>query len=312
MKSGWLFVALYLKQASTCLMQYYYLSKPSKPNSLSVSISLTRSGIPRIIAPFHRKLIRRQDDRADVVVKIYLSAFTMAKLIKLAKPVSKETFQSILSPPSDLRKVAMASVEILNKVPLLFRKYIPDISTIPLKSGISWRPTWKAKDSNMRPIRLKDNPRKRYKSFFRAFPFEVNSWFCKVQEDAKKSAGSLFGILWYPRIRYCFDENNEMFSQRDASRFEREVMNNNPFPEFSNVTPSLGRLGRSIEGGGKRRIFAIGNWVHQRLLRPLNKWLMDVLRQLPMDGTFNQTAPLKRLVGSQTVYSVDQVEASSM
>ena len=31
-----------------------------------------------------------------------------------------------------------------------------------------------------------------------------------------------------------------------------------------------------------------------------------------MDGTFNQTAPLKRLVGSQTVYSVDQVEASSM
>lgn len=100
MKSGWLFVALYLKQASTCLMQYYYVSKPSKPNSLSVSISLTRSGIPRIIAPFHRKLIRRQDDRADVVVKIYLSAFTMAKLIKLASV----EFQSILSPPSDLRK----------------------------------------------------------------------------------------------------------------------------------------------------------------------------------------------------------------
>lgn len=122
------------------------------------SISLRRSGIPRIIAPFHRKLIRRLDDRADVVFKIYLSVFTMAKLIKLAKPVSKETFQSILSPPSDLRRVAMASVEILNKVPLLFRKYI---STIPLKSGISWRPTWKAKASNTRPIRLKDNPRKR-------------------------------------------------------------------------------------------------------------------------------------------------------
>ena len=38
--------------------------------SLPTSISLTRSGIgiPRIIAPFHRKLIRRW---ADVVVKIY-------------------------------------------------------------------------------------------------------------------------------------------------------------------------------------------------------------------------------------------------
>ena len=177
--------------------------------------------------------------------------------------MSKETWTSIQSPPSDLRKVAMASVEILNKVPLLFRKYIPEISTIPLKSGISWRPTWKAKASNMRPIRLKDNPRKRYKSFFRAFPFEVNSWFCKVQEDAKKSAGSLFGILWYPGIRYCFDENNEMFSQHDASRFEREVMNNNPFPEKCNSFPWKTRSfdwGRWQE---KRRIFALGNWVHQ-------------------------------------------------
>lgn len=175
-------------------------------------------------APFHRKLSGRQDVRADVVVKIYRKVLTMAKLIKLAKPVSKETFQSLLSPPSDQRKVAMASVEIKKKVPLLFRKYIPDISTIPLQSGISWRPTWKAKAPNMRPIRWKDNPRKRSKSFFRAFPFEVNSWFCKVQEDAKKSAGSKFGILWYPRIRYCFDENNEMFSKHDASRFEREVV----------------------------------------------------------------------------------------
>lgn len=36
-----------------------------------------------------------------------------------------------------LRKVAMASVEILNKVPLLFRKYIPDIFTIPLNQGLA-------------------------------------------------------------------------------------------------------------------------------------------------------------------------------
>lgn len=51
----------------------------------------------------------------------------------------------------------------------------------------------------------------------------------------------------------------------------------------------MGRLGQSIEGGGKRRIFAIGNYVNQRLLKPVHDWLMSVLRHLPMDGTFNQT-----------------------
>ncbi|GER50174.1 PHD finger family protein / bromo-adjacenthomology (BAH) domain-containing protein, partial [Striga asiatica] len=53
-KSGWFFVALYLKQASTCLMQYYSTTGKYKPDSLSVSISLTRSGLSRIIPPYHR------------------------------------------------------------------------------------------------------------------------------------------------------------------------------------------------------------------------------------------------------------------
>ncbi|KAI4297979.1 hypothetical protein L6164_037887 [Bauhinia variegata] len=46
---------------------------------------------------------------------------------------------------------------------------------------------------------------------------------------------------------------------------------------------TTGRLGCSIEGGGKRRIFAIFNYVNQRLLRPVHDWLMQVLRRLPMD-----------------------------
>ena len=92
-KSGWLFVALYLKQASTtCLMQYYSTTGKYKPDSLSVSISLTRSGLSRIIPPYHRKMISKRDDRADVLVRLYLSAFTAAKIIRLAKKVSRATF----------------------------------------------------------------------------------------------------------------------------------------------------------------------------------------------------------------------------
>jgi hypothetical protein len=51
-----------------------------------------------------------------------------------------------------------------------------------------------------------------------------------------------------------------------------------------------------IVGGEKRRIFAIGNWVIPRVLHPLHKWCMTVLSTLHMDGTFNQTAPVERLI----------------
>jgi len=42
---------------------------------------------------------------------------------------------------------------------------------------------------------------------------------------------------------------------------------------LSNFVPSLrpGKLAHSVEGAGKRRIFAIGNYVKQRLLYPVHK-----------------------------------------
>lgn len=53
----------------------------------------------------------------------------------------------------------------------------------------------------------------------------------------------------------------------------------------------VGRLGFKVEGAGKRRIFAIPNGFKQALLRPAHDWSMSVLRLIPQDGTFDQTAP---------------------
>lgn len=61
-------------------------------------------------------------------------------------------------------------------------------------------------------------------------------------------------------------------------------------------------LGR---GAGKRRLLAIANYLNQSLLRPLINCLMPVLKAIPMDGTFNQTAPLKRLAKLSVLYSLE-------
>jgi len=57
----------------------------------------------------------------------------------------------------------------------------------------------------------------------------------------------------------------------------------------------FGRLGFKEEPG-KIRVFAMVNILTQTLMYPLHKWIFDRLRMVPTDGTFNQTAPVERLV----------------
>ncbi|KAL0293696.1 UNVERIFIED_CONTAM: putative mitochondrial protein [Sesamum calycinum] len=61
--------------------------------------------------------------------------------------------------------------------------------------------------------------------------------------------------------------------------------------------------GQSLEGAGKRRIFAMGNHMNQRLLKPIHEWIARVLR-LIMDGTFDQTRQVKRK-GSRKTFCYD-------
>lgn len=78
----------------------------------------------------------------------------------------------------------------------------------------------------------------------------------------------------------------------------------------SGSTPLPGRL--AAEGGGKRRIFAIGNYIKQRLLHPVHIWAMTVLKRLPSDGTFNRGKPIRRLLdqGHLKLYSFDLKSAT--
>ncbi|OMP11007.1 RNA-dependent RNA polymerase, mitoviral [Corchorus olitorius] len=49
---------------------------------------------------------------------------------------------------------------------------------------------------------------------------------------------------------------------------------------------------------------------YQRLLCPIHSWFSEILKRIPQDGTFNQTAPLPWLVGSQECFSYDLTTAT--
>ena len=60
--------------------------------------------------------------------------------------------------------------------------------------------------------------------------------------------------------------------------------------------PHMGRLSIVYDQAGKARIVALTNWWIQLCLKPLHESIFRFLKTLPTDGTFNQDAPITRLL----------------
>lgn len=78
------------------------------------------------------------------MVKIYLSFFSLAKVIQLAKRIDKSLFSSIVSPWDDPERVESTVWSIKLHLSQLCRRYMPWLPTILLQQGMTWAPTWKA------------------------------------------------------------------------------------------------------------------------------------------------------------------------
>lgn len=63
----------------------------------------------------------------------------------------------------------------------------------------------------------------------------------------------------------------------------------------------VGRLGLKQEPAGKVRVFAMVDALRQRILHPFHEWAMDILRELPTDGTYDQLAPILRLLSKHSI-----------
>uniref|UniRef100_A0A2N9GHK6 Uncharacterized protein n=1 Tax=Fagus sylvatica TaxID=28930 RepID=A0A2N9GHK6_FAGSY len=94
-RASWLKTALYVKCCSVSLM-HAYGGCWDRHESLPHPISLARLERPRVIRNFHRRLIRRHDVRADGLVKMYLSMFSVSKLILVPKQSNYQYPQKII------------------------------------------------------------------------------------------------------------------------------------------------------------------------------------------------------------------------
>lgn len=75
-----------------------------------------------------------------------------------------------------------------------------------------------------------------------------------------------------------------------------------------------GRLALLPEAAGKVRVVALADCWTQWALYPLHKWLFEILKEIPQDGTFDQLKPVERLLkrvnSRQIIYSYDLSSAT--
>lgn len=144
------------------------------------SVSLTRSGLPRIIPSFHLWIIASDDPRAASVIQLYMSLFSVSKLIALAPRVRKKLFELVITPPSDIYSIKEVASEMREHLPRLIMRYVPAIRRYPLDQGMSFVPTWKSVPST--------------------------SWFVKLlkRELLIKTANLFVGLLADPYLAVSF------------------------------------------------------------------------------------------------------------
>jgi len=137
----------------------------------------------------------------------------------------------------------------------LLLRYVPGIRTIPLRQGISFKPTGKALPTvkvtqSVLLYRCKMAYRevRKVRSCFPAFPFELASWQWLMQYVHSQGMHYSQGCLWAERIRYPFDRNNRIFAPTGLDWFEQRIGPLLPSPDQLGVPVVTGRLGCSIEG----------------------------------------------------------------
>jgi hypothetical protein len=268
-----------LKTCSVLLMQGLPSSKQrysSRDITRGVAVSVTGTGLPRIIPRDHRHRIRSGDPR---FIRLWMTLFGLYRAFSYKAAPNLST---ITSPG----------------------KVVPKLV---LKNWVKFLPTFlRQLEEHSGEKYLGVDPEHSLKP--EIFPISAsgsNTGLGQSSFDARGHAAWMWvnerwgSCLW--QYLWCVGETESTKSLWSLIQDE------------ATYTPSAGkwsgRISTKQEPAGKVRVFAIVDYWSQVALKPLHDYVMDILRELPTDGTFDQLSPLRRLLKKvpmdRTIYSYD-------
>lgn len=295
-KSGKAFAIAYLKQSWIDTV-HYLAGTPRKGWSGSGPIvRLDHDGLPIIIPPTLRTFIK---DRDVVTIKLVLTILGFYRVLKIAGKLDTST---ITDPGVNL----VCNAEFKQVWSSLVAK-----NSLRWPAKFSWSYLVTSGPNSSRSIASASVDavafliRPRLLSYFvRLAPGWVSIYLVSLGVISL-----VFHLLWIiPRSLVI----ELIYNPTPTVR--RPSLRVSPVGWLKSMIPLLGRLSVKHEAAGKERIFAITDWWTQCLLKPLHQSVFRFLRTIPQDGTFDQLAPVRRLLDTarlgMKVFSFDLSSAT--
>lgn len=283
LKQGEKGLCLYLK---TCAVMLQQAAPGSRLSSSSreinkVAVKATSTGIPRIIPRNQRDALRRGDAR---LFSLWLTLFGLYRVLSYK---GKLSLSSITRPGRVIPKPVMGNLV----------KFIPDF--IRKLEQLVDSPILERDPAKV----LKPHPLAMSTSSANAGPKETS--FGSRGHAAWMWYNDHWGsALW--QYLWCLEETDTTQSFWHLIRDEAVYS--------ATGRKWNGRLSTKEEAAGKVRVFALVDYWTQCALRPLHDYILEILKEIPQDGTFDQYAPverlLKRIPMDQVVYSFDLKSAT--
>jgi hypothetical protein len=319
--------AIYLKTCYLLLQHSAGGMVDASPWALGANVATTRRGIPRILPVQHRILVSQGDVG---VIRLWLSILGLYRVLEFKGTLKLKT---ITNPGIDIS--GFRTQEWLRWVPVFYdkarfitgnkwkmdpssdltpwsipfiRKSSPTSGGRASVMGLPWDLLLFGADDQMKPaltkwlkavdgIELIWSAKALWKVMERlarrhidAIPLEGSRiWKEKWTQPGEVPLRA--NPLWASYSRKSDPvEWMKLFHSRNQEATLRW------YKEFHWGKPLwFGRLGFKEEPG-KIRVFAMVNIITQTLMAPLHKWIFERLRMIPTDGTFNQVAPVERLI----------------
>lgn len=300
-KQGLKGLVLYLKACSVATQQSlggYIVADSAKFGKCR--ISRTNRGLPRIIPRDLRTQIRASDLR---VIRFVLTVLAFYRLMEFP---GKPDLSTITAP-------SKASDEALSE---LERYYKPFVKAFIIDRGFTLNRMKRILQDNCKifPI-FKSSPGTMeglvtWNAVEKKFDLEPN--FSTSPVAILQSLRSLYlknlGI-WdaLTRLNSFIDNEQLRVLMQSFLNFGLDVGTDGQPAE---AITRIGKLSAKEEAAGKVRIFAMVDPITQWALYPLHKLIFAIVRDVPMDGTFNQLGPLSRLQFGSGLYSVDLTAAT--
>jgi len=284
-------LALYLKAANLLLIRATAGKKLTNSRLAGAAVSVTEGGLPRIIVASHRLRIKGGDRS---VIRFWLGLFTLYRVLPFRGRLSVE---SILKPGVELSNSLIHSWKLF--LTNFFWPYLGKFGVKPLESVL-------CHDDLLEPGKR--------------FQRERSYWKYPALEGTRRllmssgpgsfvTAGSSIishgydAFLWttatelWPFLKaMCLVTGNIHFI--DSIPFSLAAEQKTRDLNFNvDGTYELGKL--SIrEEPGKLRVFAMVDSLTQWVLHPLHRALFKILEVIPQDGTFDQLAPVNKMMGA--------------